>query len=93
MAGVERGGGREKFGRARERESPNSLPLPFRTPATQAIDKLPLHRLSCQLFSSCFDLSPSSDTSLHKRDQERIIVVLFCLGSTLPLLVFKLNES
>ena len=37
VAGIEGGGGRGEFGRARERESPNSLPLPFRTPATQAI--------------------------------------------------------
>ena len=60
---------------------------------TTSVDKLPLHRLSCQLLSSCFDLSPSADTSPYKRDQERIIILLFSLCSTLPLLVFKLNDS
>ena len=60
---------------------------------TTSVDKLSIHRLSCQLFSSCFDLSPSADTSPYKRDQERIIILLFSLCSTLPLLVFKLNDS
>ena len=56
VAGVKRGRGRGKFGRARAREGerkgtllpppssvvsrPNSLPLPFRTPATQASGKV-----------------------------------------------------
>ena len=57
--------GRGKFGRARERESPNSLLLPFRTPATQAIFIMMLKKWRngrvCCLFSDlfCFPLYAS----------------------------------
>ena len=55
-----KGGGREKFGRARERESPNSLSPPFRTPATQAIFIMIFKQWRngsvCSLFSVLFCL-------------------------------------